>query len=626
MTTKTKNETFLGALIKDTKRYVYPAIAQKKVEYICPDCNKDLILCKGLKVPPYFRHNVDSQCTYYSKPTESQIHKDAKMLLKKLLDDKVPIRIKRHLSCCDENNGEFDIPELKPGYSIVLEHRFDYNGLKIADVAYINDKTKKIICIFEIFNTSRTRETSRSGLWFELDARNLIEKVKNSSNIKSLVELECARLECIKCCGPKLEKEKRELEEQNKRNIEEQNRKFYYKSLVKTFIEAQKLKYISRLMKCCDKKRVIIPNYLNEFKVDIDHVLVIDGVKKMVDVAYFDNNNNLLCSIDISDDTKSDRYNINDIPEPFFIINSLVLDKFISDPTIEIICLRSYYNKCNECIAELKIKKDNEMKQHIIKLMQNNSFVIRHCCCQKTPINMPCGISDSNIEIKTNQLVKGNTVDFVYVDKNSNKKWYINIYRTDSLNCYKINGIPDPCYLVNLMLDNYQKIIGGYCIIHKEKCQNCEEEDEMLQDEYKKSQLEKRSWKGNAVEANRIRRIIGRKHGIVDTFVVILKKSNTIILSAAHNCCNNHFESSVRNIIQNDNITIENYNVVCKSQETGNKIIFKIIENKANRKNEHTFTVNNYAYNNNNHVLRLNVTQSDPEKCEHCLSSTVSTA
>jgi hypothetical protein len=37
----------LGAINKVTGEYVYPKIANKKDQYICPECNKDLILCQG---------------------------------------------------------------------------------------------------------------------------------------------------------------------------------------------------------------------------------------------------------------------------------------------------------------------------------------------------------------------------------------------------------------------------------------------------------------------------------------------------------------------------------------------------------------------------------------------------
>jgi len=39
--------TYLGTINKLTDKYVYPKIANKKDEYICPECNKDLILVQG---------------------------------------------------------------------------------------------------------------------------------------------------------------------------------------------------------------------------------------------------------------------------------------------------------------------------------------------------------------------------------------------------------------------------------------------------------------------------------------------------------------------------------------------------------------------------------------------------
>ena len=80
---------FLGAFKKGTTDYVYPAIASKSEQYVCPDCSKDLILKKGQKNAHHFAHYKSTNpCTYYDKPSESQIHKDAKLLLKNLLDNK----------------------------------------------------------------------------------------------------------------------------------------------------------------------------------------------------------------------------------------------------------------------------------------------------------------------------------------------------------------------------------------------------------------------------------------------------------------------------------------------------------------------------------------------------------
>jgi hypothetical protein len=85
-----------------------------------------------------------------------------------------------------------------------LEHRFEYDGLKIADVAYIDNGD--IVCIFEICNTHKTCRENRPEPWFEIDAVTLIQCVNLSTN-KNII-INCIRNElcekCIEknvCCG-----------------------------------------------------------------------------------------------------------------------------------------------------------------------------------------------------------------------------------------------------------------------------------------------------------------------------------------------------------------------------------------------------------------------------------------
>ena len=192
----------LGAINKLTGEYVYPKIANKKDEYICPECNKDLILVQGEIRVHHFRHKVDNinPCHHYSKPTESQIHKDAKMLMKTLLERKIQISFIRNCCCCKKNE-EFEIPEISETSAIEIEYRFEYNGLKIADVAYIDNGD--IVCIFEICNTHKTCSENRPEPWFEIDAETLI-KIANDNCLTSL-EIPCIRCEkCEEC----IEKEK----------------------------------------------------------------------------------------------------------------------------------------------------------------------------------------------------------------------------------------------------------------------------------------------------------------------------------------------------------------------------------------------------------------------------------
>ena len=184
----------LGAINKVTNEYVYPTIANKKDEYICPECNKDLILCQGEIRVHHFRHKVDNvnPCHHYSNPTESQIHKDAKMLMKNLLERKIKISFIRNCCCCKKDD-EYEIPEITETSVIQLEYRFEYNGVKIADVAYLDNG--EIVALIEIYNTHKTRSEDRPEPWFEIDAEILI----NMANDNRLTALQIPCVRCEKC-------------------------------------------------------------------------------------------------------------------------------------------------------------------------------------------------------------------------------------------------------------------------------------------------------------------------------------------------------------------------------------------------------------------------------------------
>ena len=199
----------LGAINKLTSDYVYPKIANKKDEYICPECNKDLILVQGDIRVHHFRHKVDSisPCHHYSKSTESQIHKDAKMLLKTLLENKTPIQFVRECVSC-KTSSEINLPEICEDSIISMEYRFNYNDeLKIADVAHtLNGEIKSI---YEIYNTHKTCSEHRPEPWVEIDANSLLTLVNTNNNEPLIVN--CIRCEnCEKCImieGEKIFKE-----------------------------------------------------------------------------------------------------------------------------------------------------------------------------------------------------------------------------------------------------------------------------------------------------------------------------------------------------------------------------------------------------------------------------------
>jgi len=185
-----------GAINKQTLHYDLPDKASKSYEYICPDCNTDLILCQGKIRKAYFRHNVDKKdpCRYYTNPTETQIHKDAKLRLKELIETKI-MKLNRYCRNCKKTN-QHSMPEICEKSEICIEHKFEYNeSNKFADVAYL--KYGKIIQIYEIYQTHKTKEKDRPEPWFECNAVDIIELSKKEDND---LEITCVRdKNCDEC-------------------------------------------------------------------------------------------------------------------------------------------------------------------------------------------------------------------------------------------------------------------------------------------------------------------------------------------------------------------------------------------------------------------------------------------
>ncbi len=192
----------LGALHKRTGEYVYPKIAAKGELYICPECNTELVLCKGPIVAAYFRHKSEKErpCNHYTSPGESQIHKDAKMTLMTAIKNGVRITVRRTYRCC-KTVEESEIPEFSETSSIELEYRFNYNdGLQIADVAYVDNGEP--VCMFEIKHTHGTAPEKRPEPWFELDARALIDALNSPTvGTTASVTLECVRPDSCEMCS-----------------------------------------------------------------------------------------------------------------------------------------------------------------------------------------------------------------------------------------------------------------------------------------------------------------------------------------------------------------------------------------------------------------------------------------
>lgn len=162
--------TSLGA-IDSKNQYISVASAMKKTTYFCPDCKRQVIVVHGRILKKHFRHKPSatrensstiaekSECQYFERPGESDIHKDAKLKLMSMLEKKT-LRVYRHCSIC---NTEKLVYHHVPNHDhiVVTEYRTVYNATTIvADVAILT-KTADLIAIFEICHTNKTNESKR---------------------------------------------------------------------------------------------------------------------------------------------------------------------------------------------------------------------------------------------------------------------------------------------------------------------------------------------------------------------------------------------------------------------------------------------------------------------------------
>lgn len=222
----------IGAVNKATNAYEFPYIANKKSKYKCFDCDQDVFLRKGKILRPHFAHyKSDNKCNIFNKPSESQIHKSAKYIMKRLIENN-DLTIEKKCNNCD-NKLVTKIPKYDKSYKCIIEYGFKlYGNQKYADVAlitydcdnelvikygFINKKypfSKKIgkTYIFEVCYKHKTEEENRPEPWFEIDATNLVNIDLNMNDITLFCQRNYTCKQCIKNKYIKDNKLKWELE------------------------------------------------------------------------------------------------------------------------------------------------------------------------------------------------------------------------------------------------------------------------------------------------------------------------------------------------------------------------------------------------------------------------------
>lgn len=178
----------LGAIDTETKEYTLPSMAYKSRSYECVDCKKKVILKKGNIRAHHFAHSSQTNvCSYYDHPNEAQIHKDAKLLVKKLITEKNYISFTWECSICKGFYLE-EVPSFKykENDQAVIEYRSP-DGKWIADIALINNN--EVRSIIEIKNKHATT-TERPEPWFEVDANSLHKIISEQMETKAKIENE----------------------------------------------------------------------------------------------------------------------------------------------------------------------------------------------------------------------------------------------------------------------------------------------------------------------------------------------------------------------------------------------------------------------------------------------------
>ena len=206
-----------------TQTYQSPIFAEKKYEYRCPDpsCNEIVFLRKGEKNNAHFCHKKNTGCRRYeTAPTESELHKEAKHILRELIVRGYNILFERKCNGCLTNEKcdakcLKECSKLNENQKVIEEYSMHFNGGKITpDLAIVTneEEVEEVDEIYEIYKTHRTLETDRPSYleWYEIKAEEICNKVPTIKDDKKVI-LDCIRVWQCEECALADEKEKKRL-------------------------------------------------------------------------------------------------------------------------------------------------------------------------------------------------------------------------------------------------------------------------------------------------------------------------------------------------------------------------------------------------------------------------------
>ena len=126
---------------------VYPKEANKKTQYYCPDCNKELIFKSGEINTPHFAHKYDPEyCDFHHYP-ETENHLRAKWKVRDAVNQNKTIYLTR---CCYECRSPFT--QIVPTKNLHASLEYTLSSGHRADVAIL-DEADKLKAVIEIQET-----------------------------------------------------------------------------------------------------------------------------------------------------------------------------------------------------------------------------------------------------------------------------------------------------------------------------------------------------------------------------------------------------------------------------------------------------------------------------------------
>lgn len=191
------------------KKDVWVYDADKTMILSCVECERRVCFKNGRIRKPHFAHHrqhaEDRQCTYLSKYNETQLHRDAKLCIKRLLQTSgfQLIFVHKCFTCGNFFDGLNVVGDQKSKVECEIHSR--KLGRKaenwIADVVRFDP-----FLIVEV-RVSHSTRTPRPDPWFEIQANDLVCQIPliNQSKTIRLTDVSRAKL-CEKCTESKRQK------------------------------------------------------------------------------------------------------------------------------------------------------------------------------------------------------------------------------------------------------------------------------------------------------------------------------------------------------------------------------------------------------------------------------------